>query len=268
MAIITVSRGTYTGSRQVVVPLAERLGYRTVSRGQLYSHAENRYGVAREDVVRAMERAPTIKELAKGRDGNGEELAHWRQRMFWYLQASLCDLLGGDDVVYHGQAGHLLLPGLSHVVRVRIIAPLEARIEMAIERAGDTEREATVRIERVDSERSKWTRRLFGVDWAAPDSYDMVLNLERLDVHDLASQIAVTAHLPAFEATVDSMQAFRDLHLRSRIMAQLYKEASVELTGVSIGVQKGEVRVFQGGSGPVGDRIRALAAEHRSACGA
>jgi len=120
--IITISRGSFSGGRVVAECVAEKLGYRLVSR-EVLSAAAARYGIAEEKLTRALERAP----------GLWERLGHERRLYLTYIQAALCEALQADDVVYHGHAGHLLLRGISHVLRVRLIAPLAYRIGAAMD---------------------------------------------------------------------------------------------------------------------------------------
>jgi hypothetical protein len=60
-------------------------------------------------------------------------LERYRHKKYIYLaliQAALAEEVRTGKVVYHGNAGHLLLPGGTPVLRTRIIAPLEFRVTM------------------------------------------------------------------------------------------------------------------------------------------
>lgn len=242
MALITLSRGTYTGARRLGNRLADVLGYRTVARGQLYARVQERFGVSREDVAAVMEQAPSLLGFAQSR-GSTPSLAERREGILWLLQATLCELLEGDNTVYHGQAGHLLLPDISHVLRVRVVAPRPARIAMCMERGGGDEMAASRRIDQVDAERSRWTRMLYGVDWTDPEIFDMVLNLESMDIDQMSELIATAVKLPAFQATDTSRGAMRDLCIRSRVMAKLVSEPLAGQPPVRLDVVDGEVVV-------------------------
>jgi cytidylate kinase len=222
--------------------LAETLNYKTISRGQLYGHVHDRYGVSRDDIAAVMEQAPTMLGFAQSR-GTGESMVDRRERVFWLLQSALCELLEGDDAIYHGQAGHLLLPGISHVLRVRIVAPRSRRIAMCMERGGGDELDASRRIDQVDAERSRWTRALYGVDWSDPEIFDIVLNLESMDIEQMGDLIAKAIELPAFTATDESRGAMRDLCIRSRVMAKLVSEPVEGRPPVRLDVTGGELVV-------------------------
>ncbi len=263
MALITLSRGTYTGARWLGERLAEELGYRTVSRGQLYAHVQERYGVSRDDVAAVMEQAPTMAGYAQSR-GLTESLAEKRERIFWLLQASLCELLQGDEAIYHGQAGHLLLPDITHVLRIRIVAPRPMRLLMCVERGGGDELEASRRIDQVDAERSRWTRMLFGVDWSDPGIFDMVLNLETMDIAQMGELVATAVQLNAFTPTEQSRSKMRDLCIRSRLMARLLTEQAPGLAGVRLDVVDGELAVHS----RLPDQELSLVRDYAASCAA
>ena len=110
--IITISRGSFSGGAVVAECVAEQLGYRLVSR-EILSDAAAHNGVAESRLAEAIERAP----------GLWERLGHDRRLYLAYIREALLDVAVEDNIVYHGHAGHLLLRGISHVLRVRLVAP-------------------------------------------------------------------------------------------------------------------------------------------------
>ena len=123
MAIITISRGTFTGGQALAECLASRLGYRCLSR-EVILDAAAAYGVPVERFIEAMEKPPSFWERLTG------ELSEYLN----YTRAALLERARAGNLVYHGYAGHLLLPGVSDVIRVRAIADSESRIKTAMER--------------------------------------------------------------------------------------------------------------------------------------
>ena len=230
MAIITISRGSFSGGTVVAECLAERLGYRLVSR-EILASAAGRYGIAEEKLAQALERAP----------GLWERLGHERRLYLVFIQAALCDMLADDGVVYHGHAGHLLLRGISHVLRVRLIAPLEYRLGAAMERLRLGREAAAEHVRRVDDERARWTRFLYGIDWNSPALYDLVVNLEALSVETACAVIAHTASQAEFAPTPASRQALRDLTLACRVRAALAADRTTARLEIEVAADGGEV---------------------------
>jgi cytidylate kinase len=228
--IVTISRGSFSGGRVLAECLAEKLGYRVVSR-EILAAAAKRYGVAEERLARALERAP----------GLWERLGRERQLYITYIQAALCELLQEDNVVYHGHAGHLLVRDVSHVLRVRLIAPMGYRIgaAMASLRCGREEAEAHVR--RVDEERARWTRFLYEIDWDSPLLYDLVVNLEGMSVETACAVVGATAAQPEFQPTEASRKALRDLTLGCRVRAALARDEGTARLEVVVAADDGVV---------------------------
>ena len=122
MSIIAISRGTFSGGEALAKRVAERLGYQCLSRETNLEAAAKEYGVPAEDLVAAMEKRPPFWQRVLG-----ERTAH-----LTFVRAALCEQARADNLVYHGLVGHLLLPGIAHVMRVRVIADMDYRIKLKL----------------------------------------------------------------------------------------------------------------------------------------
>jgi cytidylate kinase len=171
MSVITISRGTFSGGKMLAECLAAKLGFRCIDRDAIVAKAATP-DVSQEILREALVKPPSFLE-------------RYKHRKYIYLaliQAALADEVRTGKVVYHGNAGHLLLPGGTPVLRVRIIAPLEFRVQMAMERENLNREGAISYIQKVDQDRQKWTQYLYGVDWNDPALYDVFINLEYLSI--------------------------------------------------------------------------------------
>ena len=220
MAVITISRGTFAGGERLATTVADRLGYRVVSREQLYAQVQDDHSISLVEATEIMEQAPSPLDLAASKDRR-LSLGRRRRQLLLALQASLCQLLESGNVVYHGLVGHLVLPGVPQVLRVRLIAPHALRVKLAQEREGLSHFEAVRRVDQVDSERQRWTQSFFGVSWSDPSLFDLVLNLERISVDEAAELAASATKLPAFRFDRAARKELLDLGLRSRVRAHL-----------------------------------------------
>ena len=251
MAIITISRGTFAGGEKLESLLAQHLGYRTVSREEVYDRVQAQYGFKAEELAELMEQAPTTRLTNVGERRSRQTLGERRRQLMVAVQASLCDLLKADDVVYHGLAGHLLLPGIAHVLRMRVIAPRSKRIELAMEREGLTRPEAGRKIDQVDSERARWTQSFFGVNWGDPLLFDVVLNLDSLTFDDVCAVVEHMVSLPRFQTTESSRKKMADLALASHVTARL--SCNPATAGLLFDVQADDGVVRVGGMSNKGD---------------
>jgi len=230
MSIVTVSRGTFGGGQSVAECVAEKLGYRCISREVLVEAART-YGVPLEKLSKALDDPP----------GFLERLTVERGHYLACLRAALHKEVKYGRVVYHGHAGHLLLNGIPHVLRVRIIADMEFRIGAAMERLHLSREEAIRFIKQMDDKRSKWTKFLYGVDWHDPSSYDLVINIERIGIRGACEIICSAVSLDEFETNQESQDIMDDLVLSTDVKARIAVNRSIADGGVEIEADGGVV---------------------------
>lgn len=210
MAIITISRGTFSGGKMLAECLGQRLGYRCIDRDVLAEKAATPRASQR-DIRAALDEPPVIP----GR------FNHKRYLYLALIQAALAEEVCGGKAVYHGLAGHLLLKGAPVLLRLRIVAPLEFRIKRAQERLNLTRDEVITHIARMDQDRRRWTQFLYGVDWGDPALYDLVINLERITIDQACSLVISMIDRPEFEFSRDRENSMKDLALAARVRAEL-----------------------------------------------
>jgi osmotically-inducible protein OsmY len=139
--------------------------------------------------------------------------------------------------------GHLLLAGVPHVLRVRVIAAMEQRIRAAMEQVKVNREQAIAHIQRVDGERSKWAQVLYGVNWDDPGQYDLIVNLERMSVASVGETIARTAELEEFKPTDASRRNFEDASLSSKVWAAMAKNPLTRSAGLEVTASDGNVTI-------------------------
>lgn len=233
MAIITISRGTFSGGEALAQCLADRLGYRCVSREVILGEAAKVYGVPTEELAAAMEKPPSFWARVAG-----ARTAHLA-----FVRAALCQHAREDNLVYHGLVGHLLLPGISHVIGVRVIADMEFRIKAAMQQQNLGRQEAIGSIEKVDKERRDWIRFLFDVEWDDPYLYDLVVNLSRISLFIACDMVARMTEQEEFKPTAASVKAMQDHALSSRISAALAKDVRTRGVNLKVATDGGIVTI-------------------------
>lgn len=249
MAIITISRGTFSGGQQLAKCIAENLGYRCIDR-EVLAGATRQYGVQEEKLYEALVKKPGVLE----------RLYSDRVRYLAYIRAALAEEAQGDNIVYHGHAGHFLLNGLDNLIRVRVIANMEFRIEAAMERHQMNREEAVEFINRIDKERSIWTRFLYHVDWKDPSLYDLILNLDQLDIDSACNIVCHMAGMERFQTTPEAQKSMDNLVLSSTVKAILATHKEISDGNITIEADGSEITIF----GTVGsmvdaDRVRIIA---------
>jgi cytidylate kinase len=233
MAIISISRGTFSGGKTLAESVAKRLGSPCLGREEVLLEAGKEYGISEKELTQAVDQPPPFWQQVPGR----------RLAYLMCLTATLLKHAQTASLVYHGHAGHLLLSGISHVLRVRVIADMEYRIKAAMERMNLKRDEAIVYIDRVDKERVKWTRFLYGIEWTDPSHYDAVLNLERMSIEGASLAIASMAQLDDFKVTPQSQKAFDDLKVTSGVWAAVVKDERTRSAWVQVVANNGGVTI-------------------------
>lgn len=232
MAIVTISRGTYSGGKMLAECLAERLNYRCISR-ELIVETSKRYGVTQEKLHDALVSAPSILE----------RMSYERDQYLAFMQAVLCEMVKDDNVVYHGYAGHFLLKGITHVLRVRIIADMRFRIKLAMDHQNLEEKEAVQYIQKIDKQREKWIRVLYGINWNDPMLFDMVFNLETIGIPLACEIIRYTLEQPDFQSTPESQKILENLLLASKVRAALAADPKSSFNDFTISADDGTVSI-------------------------
>lgn len=252
MPIITISRGSYSGGKSVAEQLGAHLDCPVVSREQVLLQAAEHYGISERELAESLNHPPAFWQQVLGK-----RLAYVK-----CVTAVLLDHVRQEHLVYHGNVGHLLLADVAHVLRVRVIAPMEQRIHAAMQQAQLNREQAIAHIHRVDQERSRWARVLYGVNWDDAGQYDLIMNLERTSVATACETIARLAQSEQFHPTEISRRSLEDASLASRVWAAMARNPLTRSAGLEVTANDGNVVI----SGNVGSS-RAIQAVEQQAKG-
>lgn len=214
MAIITISRGSYSRGKEVAEALAKRLGYECVSRDILLAACEE-FSIPEIRLVKALHDAPSILE----------RFTHGRERYISYFRAAFLNHMVKDNIVYHGLAGHFFLQEISHVMKVRIIANMEDRIREEMKRDNCSEEEARYMLKKDDDERRRWSLSLYGMDTLNCSLYDAVLHINSLTVGDVVDVLFDITRKGRFSTSPESLGRLQERTLLANIHAKIVNYA-------------------------------------------
>ncbi|MDD2603317.1 MAG: cytidylate kinase-like family protein [Desulfobacterales bacterium] len=214
MAIITISRGSYSRGKEVAEKLAEKLGYACISRDILLE-ASDEFNIPEIKLIRALHDAPSVLERFR----------HGKERYVSYLRSALLQHAKKDNLVYHGLAGHYFLRGIPHVLKVRILADIEDRVAEEVKREGISAEKARYILLKDDEERRRWGLQVYGTDTWDSRLYDMVLNIKALTVTDAVEILSSVVAKPCFRTTPEAQKTVDDLALATRVKATLARIA-------------------------------------------
>jgi len=225
MAIITISRGSYSRGKTVAEALAQRLGYSCVSRDILLEACEE-FSIPEIKLVKALHDAPSILE----------RFSHGKERYISYFRAAFLNHMVKDNVVYHGLAGHFFLQDIAHVCKVRIIANMEDRIKEEMKRENCSAEEARYLLKKDDAERHKCSLSLYGQDTWNCNLYDMVLHIDYMTVEDVVDVLAGMVEKGRFNATPESHALLQEKAMLAGIHAKIVNHSPRATVTIDDGV--------------------------------
>jgi cytidylate kinase len=206
MGIITVTRGSYSHGQEIAENVAQKLGYDCISR-EVILEASETFNIPEIKLIQAFEDAPSILD----------RFIHGKRKYIAYTRAALLEHLTKGNVVYHGFAGHFFVEGISHVLKILITANMEDRISLVMERDRISRKEASLLISKVDDQRRRWGKTLYGIEPWDPSLYDLTLHIDRITVEDAVDIICQISRLRQFQMTPKSEKAIDDLVLAVRV---------------------------------------------------
>jgi cytidylate kinase len=229
MAIITISRGSYSRGKEIAEKVGVRLGYEVESRDVLLQASEE-FNIPEVHLVRALHDAPSVLD----------RFSHGKERYVAFIQQALLERVQNDNIVYHGLAGHFFLRGVDHVLKVRIIADLDDRVRLEMNRERISEREARRVLKKDDTERQRWAQSLHGIDTTDASLYDLVINIGGMSAECAVELISHTAaNSPCYRTTDESQRTLQNLLLAARVKSAVI----AEWPGIRTSAQDGIVYV-------------------------
>ncbi len=219
MGIITISRGSYSQGKEIAEKLSEELGYKCVSR-EILLETSDHFNIPEIKLSRAIHDAPSILN----------RLQHGKERFIAYIRETLLEHIQQDNVIYHGLAGQFLLHGIPNILKVRIIADFDERVQEEMKLENITQEEARHTLAKDDEERRKWSMRLYGIDTNDCSLYDVVLHIDNLKIEEAVEILADIAKRQCFRMTPESKQIIREQYLGAKVFSKLvvhYPDAKV-----------------------------------------
>jgi cytidylate kinase len=232
MPIICISRSAFSGGEQLAVKLAKELGHPCLSREELVKAA-----------TEAGIRVGKLEMAAVKPREFGERLAREREHYLAFTSTYLCERAREGGLVYHGRTGHLLLSGISHVLRVRVTSSEEHRVRAAEQHLAIDRDRAQRYVEQVDEDWRQWARTLYGRSWEDVLEYDVTFNLEKVSAENAAASIVSVSQLPEFRQTPASRQALENLYLGARARLLLARDERISCNSLAVRANDGVLTI-------------------------
>jgi cytidylate kinase len=173
MAIITIARECCSHGTEIAEKIADMLGYECISR-EILLEAAYFFNIPEQKLLHSIHDAPSVLE----------RITHGREKYLAYIRAALLEHVKKDNIVYHGYAGHLLIPEITHVLKIRLFAAESDRVALLQKEQKMSRKEAVAFLKSEDKQRIDWTRYLYNRDVHDPELYDLIVTLTHLKIQD------------------------------------------------------------------------------------
>ncbi len=193
MAIITISRLTGSGGREIATAVAEALNFQLIDRNAMDVVIGQQFPVRTEQLSRIKKDRRVYDEM---------------------VRSAIAEVAATHHVVILGSGAQFLFARLAASLHVQIVAPLPYRIARVM-RLGQVDRAAAEKIicDR-DKEKETFIHALYAKDWRDPAHYDLVLNIDRFS-NEVAVEIIIKA---AYAKGIEAKRVELSPELREEIL--------------------------------------------------
>ena len=211
MAILTICRESGAWGEEIAKKVADKLGYEFVARDAIFEEI-GEYG----------------EEWAKwGREMDDHKPSLWERydlsfAGFVALKESIMfQHATRNNVVLMGRGGNWMLSDVPYVLRVRIMAPMDKRVENIVKKdAVDTET-ARKMLEKADEERSAYLKAIYHKDWTKAKYYDIVFDTGNLGEDEVVKMILGELEAKDKKFTSSAEEKLGQTALASKVKAQI-----------------------------------------------
>ncbi len=239
MAVLTISRDLGSGGHEVAQAISTALDYRFLDREEILSHIKAAGHKWEKWAEEFDEHSPRLWEKFD-----------WSYRGFLALvQSTILNEAAAGKVIVIGRGGNFLLKDTPFVLRLRIVAPLEVRIQRIADRESIDRDSALWLLERTDRERTGFLYFAYGSDGKDSQDYDFVFDSGTTPIDGIVATVEKLLAEKDTLVTEESLRTLRMKALAADIKAHLFTNLpffmstlEVEYTGEAIAV-RGVVRL-------------------------
>jgi len=232
MTIVAISSMSMSGRNELANNLAGKTGWPVLSREELVEQARDS-GIK----VGRLEMSIIKKPMPP------ERLAREKNLYLAFLTSTICERAGDGNLIYCGRAGHLLLPGVGHKLRVGLTIPHETLVQQTAQAMNLPPDKAHTYIEQLHNDIENWVRYVHRVDLREPGQFDLVLSLENMGMSNAASILCETAELTDFRPTPLSLKRLGNHHLAAKAKLKLGLDPRTAAADLQVQAEDGVLTV-------------------------
>ncbi len=233
MAIIIISRQLGSLGNEIAQGLAEKLQYQLLTR-DIITRMLQESGFSEEESIESFsgEHKPSfLNSFTLDRD-----------RFICHIQKVIYEFALKKDIIIMDMGGQVLFQYFSNTLRVRLIAPLDVRIQRVQEEHSCDERYAQYIIEESDQARAGFNKYFFNIDWENINLYDLILSTSAISLDGAIKLIA--GEVPDIEKEQYQERltnTLNELVLRQNVLINLLYKEKMVLSHLNVEVQEGIV---------------------------
>jgi len=233
MAILAISREYGAGGRDIGRQVAQRLSYAYVDKERLFQELDQ-WGKRWGQTARELDEVcPTLWERHD-----------WQYRGYLAaLEALIFAYAAADRVVLIGRGAYLLLQEVPFCLKVRLVAPLEVRVERIMVRESLDRGRAQELIARVDRDRECYLQANYGKDWDDRSNYDLILNTGSLSYGQVADLLSKELAAKDQFATPAAKARLADQALARRLQAKIATDSRIMAPTIAVQAVDGTIVV-------------------------
>ncbi len=206
--VVSISRQVGADGEEVAKALAPRLGFRYIDYQVIQAAAEEA-GVSPETVSESEHRPSLVTRILEALARNPtmpvtawadpvplttsplSTSADYRK----FVESVTRDIAAQGNCVIVGHSGQVILRDRMDTLRVLVTGSAQVRARRIMTGMGVDEKTALRTVERTDSERIEYFRRVYETGWLTPCTYDLCLNTDRMTPGQAAQLVEAAALL-------------------------------------------------------------------------
>lgn len=235
MAILTISREYQSGGEEIGKAVAKKLDYVFVDKEQILNDLKETGG----------KWGHLVEELDEVRPSLWEKYDWQYQGFTALIESYIFDYALKDRVVILGRGGGDLLQDIPHVLKVRLVAPLEVRIERVMVKDFVDRQTAEWLIQKTDRTRAGFIQSVYGNSWADRELYDLILDTGVQTYEVVTQQVVEALKERDQRVTPEGLERLKTLALTAKIKARIFTHPDLFVPTLKI-FHDGQAVVLQG----------------------
>jgi cytidylate kinase len=232
LQLVSVSRGEHERGKDFARILAQKLDFQCLSQEEVADLA-----IAEGIAVGKLETSVVKKRLLT------ERQVLEKEHYLAFFTRVLCERARDSNLVFHGRAGHLAVPGLTHVLRIRTQIEFATHVEGVMQRLSLDRARAREYVEKVDEDITRWVRTMYNISGDPWAGYDLAVNLDRVEIGGATTTLCGFTQLPEFQATPATDKVLDNLLLAARVRIALARDERTWAASFTVRADAGHVTV-------------------------